>query len=269
MRVCGNCGVAGHNVRTCKVSSNRETKSAETKQDGSRRCGSCGESGHNSRTCSAVSQSKQYARHKEKIGRACGSCRETGHNARTCPNKEKDRGVAKKAEQQNRPDCIAEPASATGGNVRAEAVIPWMVNEGSHYWSAFGDLRWSAVRILDKGRSRAGAERLDPRNGDVIHRKARVRLDELVKRDPSLHGADKPSVTPAELFSEIRKSRLASNVNQEEDVDDKSVLTEGLYETMEPAEYEKLLERLWVKAMVNTGDTEEQALADWNRDWGW
>ena len=86
-------------------------------------------------------------------------------------------------------------------------LLPWQVCNGSTYWAAKGDTKWSAVRILKVLRVKADVERVVPRNGNIIHRRGKVRLDELVKRDPKLKGKDKPKSSPAEVFESVRELR--------------------------------------------------------------
>lgn len=86
-------------------------------------------------------------------------------------------------------------------------LLPWQVCNGSTYWAAKGDTKWSAVRILKVLRVKADVERVIPRSQKIIHRKGKVRLDELVKRDPKLKGKDKPTAPPAEVFKQVRELR--------------------------------------------------------------
>lgn len=77
-RICGKCGVAGHNARTCGTS--RAVKSPKT---GTRRCGNCGERGHNTRRCQAAKVVVVKAK-KVKGKRQCKKCQGYGHNSATC-----------------------------------------------------------------------------------------------------------------------------------------------------------------------------------------
>lgn len=86
-------------------------------------------------------------------------------------------------------------------------ILPWQVGTGGTYWAARGDTQWSAVRILAVMRKKAHVERVVPRTGEIIHRKGKVKLDELVKRDPKLKGKDKPKHPPAEVFKRVREVR--------------------------------------------------------------
>ena len=80
-RVCGKCGKAGHNARTCGTESTTKPVNG-----GSRTCRKCGEKGHNSRTCkSDVTDPIRVEKvAKVKGKRRCGSCGEYGHNKATC-----------------------------------------------------------------------------------------------------------------------------------------------------------------------------------------
>ena len=89
-----------------------------------------------------------------------------------------------------------------------QPLFPIHIGAGGTYWAAKGDTKWSAVRVLKVLRVRAEVERVIPRNGNVIHRKGKVRLDELVKRDPKRKGKDKPKAPPAEVFESVRAARI-------------------------------------------------------------
>jgi hypothetical protein len=86
-------------------------------------------------------------------------------------------------------------------------LLPIHVGIGGTYWAAKGDTKWSAVRILRVLRKKAEVERVIPRSQKIIHRQGKVKLDELVKRDPKLNGKDKPKSPPAEVFAEVREAR--------------------------------------------------------------
>jgi hypothetical protein len=88
-----------------------------------------------------------------------------------------------------------------------DPLLPIHVGVGGTYWAAKGDTKWSAVRVLRVLRVKAEVERVIPRNQKIIHRKGKVKLDELVKRDPKLKGKDKPKAPPAEVFKEVREAR--------------------------------------------------------------
>jgi len=52
---CGNCGVLGHNRRTCEVPEHYAAicHPCSPPSDNHKKCGNCGEMGHNRRTCTA------------------------------------------------------------------------------------------------------------------------------------------------------------------------------------------------------------------------
>jgi hypothetical protein len=78
---------------------------------------------------------------------------------------------------------------------------------GMTAWAAYGDTRWSAIRVLKVGREFARVERVRPKTGEVVTRKAKARIVELVKRDPKLVGADKPQDPPSVVFQTDRARR--------------------------------------------------------------
>jgi len=86
-------------------------------------------------------------------------------------------------------------------------LLPWMACEGRPYWASKGNTKWSAVRIIKCSRVWAQVERVIPRTEKIIHRKGKVRLDELVQRDPKLKGKDKPKAPPSEVFKRVRELR--------------------------------------------------------------
>lgn len=85
-------------------------------------------------------------------------------------------------------------------------LLPIHVGLGGTYWAAKGDTKWSAVRVLKVLRVKADVERVVPRNQEIIHRKGKVKLDELVARDPKLKGKDKPVAPPKEVFADVREA---------------------------------------------------------------
>ena len=86
-------------------------------------------------------------------------------------------------------------------------LFPIHVGAGGAYWAAKGDTKWSAVRVIKVQRKWAQVERVLPHNQKIIHRKGKVKLDELVKRDPKLKGKDKPTAPPKEVFATVRQDR--------------------------------------------------------------
>ena len=75
-------------------------------------------------------------------------------------------------------------------------VVPWNVVEGGDYWAAWGSKGWTAVRVLSAKRKWASVARVNPRTNETKSRNAKVRIDELVVRDPKQKGKDKPSDGP-------------------------------------------------------------------------
>ena len=115
----------------------------------------------------------------------CGNCGGKDHNRRSC----------KKAAPKD-----------------ARQLLPWQVQVGNTFWAPYGKKGWSAVRILETGRVWGKAERVKPKTGEVVNRSGRVRLDELLLRDPSVGGVDRPEKTPELVFGAQRESRLAAKV---------------------------------------------------------
>ena len=91
-------------------------------------------------------------------------------------------------------------------------LLAWQVTNGGTYWASKGNTKWSAVRIIKVSRRWAQVERVVPRNGKIIHRKGKVKLEELVKRDPNLKGKDKPKAPPSEVFAKVREIRAEAKV---------------------------------------------------------
>ena len=85
-RICGKCGIAGHNARTCITS-----KAVKDKKSGTRKCGKCGNVGHNARTCKNGFSDKVLKKALNDLtltpvtkGNGCADCRFTGLNCETC-----------------------------------------------------------------------------------------------------------------------------------------------------------------------------------------
>lgn len=111
----------------------------------------------------------------------CGNCGGIDHNRRSC----------KKAATQ----------------ASESHVVPWHVFKDATYWAPYGDSAWSAVIITKVGRVWARAQRVKPRTDVVVTEKARVRMDELIKRDVNLTGTDRPPVPPVEFFARFREDK--------------------------------------------------------------
>jgi len=84
-----------------------------------------------------------------------------------------------------------------------------LVSEGETYWASWGNKGWSAVRVIQVKRTKAMVERVNPKTNETLPSNATVRLDELVKRNAALLGADKPQRPPASVFKSIRAQRNA------------------------------------------------------------
>jgi len=87
------------------------------------------------------------------------------------------------------------------------AVPDHHVREGADYWASWGSKGWTSVRVIQVKRKWAQVDRVDPRTNLTKKRKAKVRLDELVRRDPKLTGGDKPEVSPSVIFESVRSLR--------------------------------------------------------------
>jgi len=104
-------------------------------------------------------------------------------------------------------------------------IPPYQVREGADYWAAWGSKGWTAVRVRSAKRKWAFVDRIDPITNEVRSRKAKVRVDELVRREPKLKGKDKPEISPSVVFDDVRSFRAAqkatklelSNASDEED----------------------------------------------------
>ena len=77
---CGNCGLAGHNRRTCKVDvrSRRKVKRKPSISLKSKKrvvkCGSCGEKGHNKKTCKHIAMLKPSSPRQQPKYELCPIC---------------------------------------------------------------------------------------------------------------------------------------------------------------------------------------------------
>ena len=89
----------------------------------------------------------------------------------------------------------------------SDPIPPYLVSEGSHYWASWGNKGWTAVRVSQVKTKYAIVQRIDPLTNEVRTKEARVKLDELVKRNPDLNGEDKPTTGPADVFGRVRSSR--------------------------------------------------------------
>lgn len=128
---------------------------------------------------------------------------------------------------------------------KPEPLLPFQVIEGKDYWSAFGDTRWSAVRITTLKRKWATAERVNASSNEATKRGARVKVAELVPRDPKLKGKDKPQSPPSDVFARGRGQKKAIKPQIDDDAP-KPVSKErpSSNGTGRQAQLEKLLARL-------------------------
>jgi len=92
----------------------------------------------------------------------------------------------------------------------------YSIRVGGTYWSAFGDKRWSAVRVIGLGYRLAKVERVKPHNQVVIHRKGKARRDEMLPRDPAKKGKDKPTELPSVVFTRVREMREEDKAKRKE-----------------------------------------------------
>jgi hypothetical protein len=84
-----------------------------------------------------------------------------------------------------------------------------LVFDGGAYWASWGNKGWSAVTILEVKRTKAIARRVNPKTNIALPTNATVRVDELVKRNVTLKGNDKPQKSPAIVFASVRNARAS------------------------------------------------------------
>lgn len=149
----------------------------------------------------------------------CGNCGKTGHNARSCKE------------------------DAPGEN---RQLLPHEAVKNGTYWAPYGDKGWSAVRLRSLGYKHAKVDRVKPKTQEVVTTKGKVRLDELIRRDPKLVGTDRPAKAPNETFATSREQRERL---EEEAVEPK---------TMESAQAEQPVE---AKTRTETALTSEEETA--------
>lgn len=124
---------------------------------------------------------KRRKKVKPKRAITCSNCGGADHNARSCK----------------------QDAQPPGRHL-----LPHEAYRNGTYWAPFGNKGWSAVTITKLGRLHARVERVNPKTQEVIA-KGKVRMDELLKRDPKKIGIDKPKDTPDVMFAEYREQRAA------------------------------------------------------------
>ena len=105
----------------------------------------------------------------------------------------------------------------------SKPLFPHQVSKHGKYWSAMGDTRWSAVQITSISRKWTKATRVNPKTGAVKKKGAKVRIDELLRRDPDLIGADKPEDPPKVVFAEVREARARREKKSEEQLEDTDI----------------------------------------------
>jgi len=93
-------------------------------------------------------------------------------------------------------------------------VMPYNLSIDGDYWASWGSKGWSAVRVNNVKRKFAKVSRVDPKTNEVKKRGAKVRADEMVKRDPSQCGADKPTEGPDVVFADVREYRARTEAKQ-------------------------------------------------------
>ena len=142
-----------------------------------------------------------------------------------------------------------------------KAIPPHHIRDGGHYWASWGDKGWTAVYIISAKRKWAKVDRVDPRTGTIKKRNAKVRVDEMVKRNPKLNGSDKPEIGPAVVFAKARKLRTELAEFSEIKLEPTPV-EEEVEEVIEertpkkfhsPEEGEAFLEETWVKTFGREG----------------
>jgi hypothetical protein len=87
---------------------------------------------------------------------------------------------------------------------------------GKPYWAGMGNTRWSAVQITSIKRKWATADRVNPSSNEVTKRGAKVKVAELVKRDPGRKGKDKPQSPPSEVFAKVREIEAESKAQMKD-----------------------------------------------------
>ena len=99
--------------------------------------------------------------------------------------------------------------------LKTTPVLPWQVQDGRNYWAAWGSKGWSAVRVIAAKRKWAEVERVDAKTNETKSRRSKVRVDELVRRDPKLAGKDRPTAGPAAVFASVRRLRAEEQAVEE------------------------------------------------------
>jgi hypothetical protein len=145
----------------------------------------------------------------------------------------------------------------------------WNIGEGGHYWASWGSKGWTAVLVISVARKWAKVRRLDPKTGTLKKRTSKVRLDELVKRDPKKKGKDKPKVGPADVFAGVRSSRKLAEEAKAAEPEPPIGATEltpthsGHSHNFEtPEEAEAFMRKTWDKAFGD-GSWDSQPDCDW------
>lgn len=233
-----------------------------------RTCGNCGLPGHNRRTCEDLPvptkpspKKKKALKRKKKSNRRCGVCSETDHDARNCPNKA---SIARKQAKANK-EAERLASLAADRSESPDYVLPHMVSRGGRYWAPFGDVKWSAVIVTSTNRTWCRATRVKPTTGETVASNARVRRDELVKRLEDLSGADRPSDPPTTVFESVRahRERTRSAGPEQDDTpevdEDRAVTEPRVRKDMKPEQ----VKAMWVETMLRCGAERAEAEKAW------
>jgi len=84
--------------------------------------------------------------------------------------------------------------------VRKRILAPFQAQRGVPVWAPWGASGWSAVVILKPSHKWAKGLRVKPATGKEVS-EGKVPLDQLIKRDQSLKGKDRPGFAPSEVFA--------------------------------------------------------------------
>lgn len=88
--------------------------------------------------------------------------------------------------------------------LRKRILFPFQIQRGSRVWAPWGVSGWSAIEVVSPSRKWAKGYRVKPAT-EERGAKAKIPLDRLLKRDPSLKGKDKPEHSPDDVFAHMPK----------------------------------------------------------------